>query len=66
MPQEVNVKAIRARLGFTQVEFANRYGLALSAVQEWAKRRHRPDRAARILLKAIGHDPDAVDRALAR
>lgn len=66
VPQEVDVKAIRARLGFTQVEFANRYGFALSALQEWEKRRRRPDRAARILLKVIEHDPDAVDRALAR
>ena len=65
VPQEVDVKAIRGRLGFTQVEFANRYGFALSALQEWEKRRRRPDRSARILLKVIEHDPDAVDRALA-
>lgn len=62
--QEVDVKASRGRLGYTKVEFANRYGFALTEVQEWEKRRRRADRAARILLKVIDYDPDAVDRAL--
>ncbi len=65
VPERVDVKAIRRRLGYTQVEFANRYGFALSALQEWEKQRRRPDRAARILLKVIDREPEAVDRALA-
>lgn len=65
VPEAVDVKALRQRLGFTQQEFANRYGFALSAVQEWEKRRRRPDRSARILLKVIDREPEAVERALA-
>jgi putative transcriptional regulator len=66
VPDVVDVKALRRRLGYTQAEFANRYGFALSAVQEWEKRRRRPDRSARILLKLIDREPEAVERALAR
>jgi len=65
VPDTIDVKSIRLRLGYTQVEFAARYGFALSALQEWEKRRRRPDRAARILLKVIDREPEAVDRALA-
>lgn len=65
VPESVDVKAIRQRLGCTQAEFASRYGFALSAVQEWEKHRRRPDRSARILLKIIDREPEAVERALA-
>ena len=65
VPEVVDVKELRQRLGYTQAEFANRYGFALSAVQEWEKHRRRPDRSARILLKVIDREPEAVERALA-
>jgi putative transcriptional regulator len=65
VPQEVDVKAIRKRRGLTQPQFAARYGFALTALQEWEKKRRRPDRAARVLLKVIDKDPEAVERALA-
>ena len=36
------------------------------ALQDWEQGRRVPDRAARVLLTVIGHEPDAVVRALAR
>ncbi len=37
---------------------------AIDAVQEWEQRRRTPDRTARILLKVIEREPEAVTRAL--
>lgn len=65
VPEAVDVKALRTKLGCSQAEFAARFGFKLSALQEWEKRRRRPDRTARILLTIIDRDPGAVERALA-
>jgi putative transcriptional regulator len=64
VPDDVNVKALRKRLGYSQSEFSRRFGFAIDAVQEWEQRRRTPDRTARILLKIIEREPDAVTRAL--
>lgn len=65
VPDEVNVRAIRKRLALTRVEFANRFGFSTDVVKEWETGRRTPDRAARVLLKIVEHEPDAVRRALA-
>lgn len=65
VPDEVDVRAIRKRLALTRLEFANRFGFSPDAVKEWEIGRRTPDRSARILLKIVEHEPDAVRRALA-
>ena len=60
-----NVALIRDKLGLTQEQFAVRFGLPLGTVRDWEQGAHRPDRAARVLLRVIERDPDAVVRALA-
>jgi len=65
VPREVDVAAIRRRLGFSQAEFASRFGFKLDAVQNWEQGRRRPDGAARAFLRVIEREPDAVQRALA-
>jgi putative transcriptional regulator len=65
VPEAVDVKKIRARLGLSQQDFAATYGFALSAVRDWEQGRRRPERSARILLKIVQYDPEAVTRALA-
>ncbi|HET8729071.1 MAG TPA: helix-turn-helix domain-containing protein, partial [Alphaproteobacteria bacterium] len=57
---------VRRRLGLSQQEFAARYGFAVSALRDWEQGRRRPEQAARVLLKVIEHEPQAVERALAR
>jgi putative transcriptional regulator len=66
VPSTVDVRKIRTRLGFSQARFAATYGFALSAVRDWEQGRRRPERSARILLKIVEKEPDAVTRALAR
>ena len=65
VPDEVDVRAIRKRLALTRVEFANRFGFSPDAVKEWEIGRRAPDRSARVLLKIVEQEPDAVTRALA-
>lgn len=65
VPQKVDVKKIRARLGLSQEAFAATYGFALSAVRDWEQGRRQPERSARILLKIVEKEPEAVTRALA-
>ena len=66
VPVRVNVKNIRTRLGLSQESFAEAYGFALSAVRDWEQGRRQPERSARILLKVVEKEPEAVTRALAK
>jgi putative transcriptional regulator len=66
VPEKVDVRKIRTQLGLSQETFAATYGFALSAVRDWEQGRRRPERSARILLKIVEKEPEAVTRALAR
>ena len=65
VPQKIDVRRIRTRLGLSQEAFAQTYGFALSAVRDWEQGRRKPERSARILLKIVEKEPEAVTRALA-
>ena len=64
VPEEVDVVAIRRRLGLSQAEFASRFGFKLDALQNWEQGRRRPEGAARAFLRVIEREPEAVQRAL--
>ena len=64
VPDEVDVKTIREKLGLSQEAFVRRFGLDLATVRNWEQKRSRPDTAARVLLRTIEKEPDAVTRAL--
>jgi len=66
VPARVNVKKIRMRLGLSQESFAQTYGFALSAMRDWEQGRRQPERRARIPLKVVEKEPEAVTRALAK
>jgi putative transcriptional regulator len=66
VPARVDVRKIRTQLGLSQESFAQTYGFALSAVRDWEQGRRQPERSARILLKVVEKEPDAVTRALAK
>lgn len=65
VPAEIDVKAMRHRLGMTQEQFASRYGFNLARVRDWEQFRSSPDGAVRAYLKVIEREPEAVERALA-
>ena len=53
VPDDVDVKALRRRLGYSQSQFSRRFGFAIDAVQDWEQGRRMPDRTARILLASL-------------
>lgn len=65
VPEVVDVKTIREGLGLSQQAFAATYGFAPSAVRDWEHGRRQPDRSARILLKIVETETEAVTWALA-
>src|SRR6202050_5525055 len=63
-PQEVDVKAIRDRLGMTQARFSTTFGFSLDAIKHWEGGRRSPEAPARTLLTIIDKNPAAVLTAL--
>ncbi len=63
-PGDINVRAIRERLGLTRPAFAQRFGLAVAAVRDWEQGLRRPDPAARVLLLVIARNPETVAQAV--
>ena len=63
-PAAGRIVALRKRLRLSRRKFADRFGLDARALQDWEQGRRMPDRAARVLLTVIDHDPEAVVRAL--
>jgi putative transcriptional regulator len=64
-PLPGQVRALRKRLGLSQVQFARRFGFTLEAVRQYEQGRRRPSGPAATLLRVIEADPEAVARALA-
>lgn len=64
VPESVNVQAVRRKLGFSQREFALRFGFSLSTVRNWEQGHRAPEGPARALLTIIDKEPEAVERAL--
>lgn len=64
-PGDMNVRALRERLGLTRPAFAQRFGLAVAAVRDWEQGLRRPDPAARVLLMVIARNPETVAQAVA-
>jgi len=64
MRRPTDVKALRARLGLTQEQFARTYRLPLGTVRDWEQGRARPDAPASALLAVIEREPEVTRRAL--
>jgi putative transcriptional regulator len=64
VPRDVDVKAIRNRLGMTQARFSDTFGFSLDAIKHWEGGRRTPEAPARALLTVIARNPAAVLNAL--
>jgi putative transcriptional regulator len=65
VPAEIDVRKIRRQLKLSQGEFAAKFGIPAATIRDWEQNRRRPEGAARVLLKVIKEEPEAVSRALA-
>lgn len=64
IPAEIDVRAIRVRLGMTQQEFAVRFGFSVNTVRHWEQGRRVPEGPTRAYLLVIDREPKAVQKAL--
>jgi putative transcriptional regulator len=60
IPSDVDVRAIRHKLGLTQKSFAESFGFGFDAVRDWEQGRRHPVAAARAFLLVIDKAPDLV------
>jgi putative transcriptional regulator len=64
IPPEIDVRAIRGRLGMTQQEFAVRFGFSVNTLRHWEQGRRVPEGPTRAYLLVIDREPQAVQKAL--
>jgi len=61
-PEEIQIA--RKRLGLSQDQFAEAFGVSASTLRKWEQGQRAPTGAAKTLLKIIEREPQAVLRAL--
>jgi len=59
-----DIKAVRLRLGKSQIEFAMMIGVSVATLRNWEQGRRTPDGPAMALLKVAAKNPKAVAAAL--
>ena len=64
IPAEIDVRAIRGRLGMTQQEFAIQFGFNINTLRHWEQGRRVPEGPTRAYLMGIDREPKAVQKAL--
>jgi putative transcriptional regulator len=64
-PVDIDVQALRKRIGLTQEEFAAKFGISLSTLRHWERGDRKPHGPALVLLRIIEKNDRAVLRALA-
>jgi putative transcriptional regulator len=60
----VDIAAARKKLGMSQDTFAHTFGISAGTLKNWEQGRRSPEGPARVLLKVIDREPEAVQRAL--
>lgn len=58
------IREVREKMGLTQSQFANTFGLSARSLQEWEQGRRMPDMAVLTYLRVIERNPRAVVAAL--
>lgn len=64
IPEAIDVKRIREKLGMTQASFARVFGFRLATLRHWEQRKRTPEGPARAYLTVIDREPDVVRKAL--
>jgi putative transcriptional regulator len=64
VPEHIDVKAIRTKLGMTQQAFAARFGFSINTLRHWEQGKREPEGPTRAYLLVIDRAPNAVQKAL--
>ena len=57
---DIDVGAVRGKLGLSQEDFAAAFGVSIGTVRNWEQGRRQPAGSARVLLAVIDKSPRAV------
>jgi len=60
IPPELDVGAIRAKIGLSQDDFATAFGFTVNQIRDWEQVRSRPLGGVRAYLMIIDRDPKRV------
>ena len=60
VPEQLDVKSIRAKLDLSQDDFAAAYGFTINQIKDWEQGRSRPLGGLRAYLMMINFDPERV------
>ena len=63
-PSEVDVQALRKRIGLSQQAFAAKFSISLGTLRHWERGDRKPRGPALVLLRVIDKEGRAVLRAL--
>ncbi len=64
IPENIDVKSIRAKLHLSRPVFASRFGFSPRTIQHWEQGSRRPQGAARILLLLLQREPETIEKIL--
>ena len=62
--EPIDVKAIRQKTGMSQQRFCATFGISLGTLRHWEQGLRSPRGPARVLLKVVDNDPQAVIRVV--
>lgn len=65
-PETLNVKAIREKTGMSQQRFCATFGISIGTLRHWEQGLRTPRGAARVLLKVVEQNPQAVIQAIGK
>ena len=57
---DIDVGAVRGKLGLSQEDFAAAFGVSIGTVRNWEQGRRKPAGSARVLLAVINKSPRTV------
>ncbi len=63
--ESIDVKAIRKKTGMSQQKFCSTFGISLGALRHWEQGLRNPRGTARVLLKDVEHNPEAIIESIA-
>ncbi|WP_321478245.1 helix-turn-helix domain-containing protein [uncultured Paludibaculum sp.] len=61
---EVDVRAVRRKMGLSQTQFATKFGFPPATLRNWEQGRSKPDTPTRVLMAVIAKHPEAVEDVL--
>ncbi|MBI1981791.1 MAG: helix-turn-helix domain-containing protein [Methylocystis sp.] len=64
VPTNIDVAAIRRKVGLSQIEFARRIGVSSATLRNWEQGRRAPEGPARVLLALLARNPRIVEETL--